>query len=92
MKEYVVIYKINGIYGRVEYIKYINNFKNIDTILNETKINEPENELYNFHIVAYDRNSEDYETTLKETKIIKGLPLGITEDIYFKMALLKNKK
>jgi len=92
MKEYVIKYKIDGIYGKVEYIKCVNNFENINTILNETEINESENELYNFYVIGYDRNRDDYEVTLEETKIIKGLPLGITEDIYFKMALLKNKK
>lgn len=89
MEKFNITYVIEGIYGRVTFTKTIDEFKNRETLLKETTINELDNELFSFWIECYEYDTDAFHGS---TEVINGLPLGITEDMYYKMAMLQNNK
>jgi len=88
---HVIKYNIEGVYGNIEYYKKTNDYKDMEDYSKYIIINENGSELYYFYVECYELEANESKTMnlIETSKIVKGLPIGITEDIYFKMALLK---
>lgn len=91
MDKYNLTYCINGIYGQVKFNKTVNatiqEVEEVSKNIRKTEYNtEYYYDLFNFRIEIFD---QDWNY-INCTEDIVGLPLGITEDIYFKMAMLQN--
>lgn len=81
---YKIEYKINGIYGTVEYNQYEENIE-VDTLDNRYKYDNAD---LGYTEVRVFNESMDLVKNFGH----RGIPTFITEEIYFRMALLQSKK
>ncbi len=87
--KYSLTYYIKGIYGDTQFSKIIETDDKKLIYSDNIEQTECKNDAFSFY--AECQNSETGET-LHTTPVIKGLPIGITEDMCFKMVLLKGLK
>ena len=94
---YRLEYEIDGIYGKVKFIKNVSKPKDMIRPLplkNEIYDTECEDDMFSYSVSIIDANSYKFVTsTDKELKRkLKGLPKGITEERYYKMATMRELK
>lgn len=87
------IYFIHGIYGDVEFSKSftVENLSEIEKYEldhSHTEINNLKCQVINFDVIVY--NNSDNDKVVAESNGSCGLPVGISVEDYYRMALLKS--
>lgn len=86
--DYIVVnYTIDGIYGRVEYNKphKKNDLITIEDIIKNDKLRFSNSATPSYSVIIKNEHNENLYSEFE----IEGLPYGITEDMYFRMAQLR---